>query len=1063
MKRVLLALVACVLPAIAAAQVDRAILSGIVKDPSGAPVAAAAVTVTDLATNIVSKAQTNGEGAYVVVNLPPGQHLVEVEAKGFSKIVQTVLLEVGQRGRLDMNLAVGQVTETVNVAGVTPLINKESAVLGRVVDQTSISKLPLAIRNWDDLLALVPGVQGDRYTEESGSTATGRTGAVNVHGQRSLNNNFMLDGVDNNVISENLQELSTQVSRPSIDAINEFKVVTSPYSAEFGRNPGAAVSVTTKSGSNILHGTAYDYIRNKRFDSINYFAGLAGQSKPDNDQNQFGGNLGGPIAKDRMFFFFDFEGTRIARGVSRAINVPTSLQHTGDFSQTFDSAGKLVTITDPLTGQAFPGNIIPLDRIDPVAQKIIAMVPVPNAGIAGSNFFRQPNVEDNGERYLGRVDLRATNNDTVFVRYINTQRTRFVPGFFGGQIDATDTSAWGRSLLNSQSLVGGWTKILSASLVNEARISWVQGRSDSQQDPFGQNGPELIGLKGVPDSAIINGGITGMVLGSGFGPRWGSPDFLPKFQHTDQVQYVDTLSWLTGRHAFKFGVDIMAPMRDQYMDIPATRGTMYFNGQFTGNSLSDFLLGFPYQVQLSNVYVVDQRHWATNFFVQDDWKATSKLTLNLGLRYDFTTPPLEAQNRVTNFNPDGAGSLIYGKDGSLYDRSTIKPDRNNFAPRIGATYALTETTVLRGGYGIFYNTFEHIGSEDQVSLNPPGLVNNLVSTSSKTVPILYMRDGFPADFLDPTKLDLTRIRLRAQNPDMASMLVHQFGGGVERQLGQQFVASVDFTGTEGRNISRFFDLNTPLLPGSGRPKPYPNFGVLQWRNDDTSSNYRGLEVAVERRMSKGYSYRVSYTLSRSIDQASDHLASGGGATQDPRNIDSLTGYSDYDTRQRFVSTGVWQVPGVGTGAVHAITEGWLLSGIFTTRTGRPFTVTQGNNNLGTGRTGLPDQIGDPNDGPKTPAQWFNLNAFQKVVSGTYGNEKRNQVRGPSWMTLDMSLHRRFPLANRMAATLRWDVFNLTDHRNFGLPNRDINASNAGTITTMAGDPRIMQFAVRLEF
>jgi len=310
--------------ATAAAQVDRATLTGTVHDPSGAVVRDAQVKITSLATNAVSTAKTNSEGTYLVVNLPPGEYLVQVEATGFQRFEQTVSLETGARSRLDLSLAIGSVGETVTVAGVTPLVNTENAVLGTVVDSNEVGKLPLAIRNWDDLLALVPGVQSDRYTEQAGGTASGRTGGVNVHGNRSLQNNFLLDGVANNSFSTNVQELTTQISRPSVDAIDEFKVVTSPYAAEYGWSPGAAIIVNTKSGTNTLHGTAYDFFRNDSLDSNNYFAKKANQPKPTNSQNQFGGNAGGPIVKNKAFYFGDYEGTRIEQGVLRTGRVLTA-------------------------------------------------------------------------------------------------------------------------------------------------------------------------------------------------------------------------------------------------------------------------------------------------------------------------------------------------------------------------------------------------------------------------------------------------------------------------------------------------------------------------------------------------------------------------------------------------------------------------------------------------------------------------------------------------------------------------------------------------------------------
>ena len=427
----------CVGTGIAAAQVDRATLSGVVRDPSGGVIPAATIKVTSLATGVTQDATATNRGTYLVVNLAPGQYLVEGSATGFQTLAQTVALEVGQRGALDLTLPVGGLGETVTVEGITPLLDTQSAVLGSVVSNIEVSKLPLAIRNWDDLLFLLPGVQGDRYTEESGGTATGRTGGLNVHGNRSLQNNFLLDGVDNNSISTNVQELSTQVSRPSVDAIGEFKIVTSPFAAEYGRSPGAAVSVTTKSGTNRLAGTAYYFGRDERFDSNTFFSNRAGLAKPTNNQIQFGGNAGGPIVKSRLFFFGDYEGTRIDRGVIRTGRVPTEAERQGIFSG---------TVIDPLSGQPFANATIPRARFDPVALNILNLVPLPNT-TGGNNFIRQPEVQDDNDRYLARVDFKASGNDSIFGRYSYNDRTRFVPGWFGGVLDGTSTSAWGRNLL----------------------------------------------------------------------------------------------------------------------------------------------------------------------------------------------------------------------------------------------------------------------------------------------------------------------------------------------------------------------------------------------------------------------------------------------------------------------------------------------------------------------------------------------------------------------------------------------------------------------------------------
>lgn len=1032
------------------AQVDRATLTGTVKDPSNAVIPKATVKITGVATGVEQSAVATGDGTYLIVNLTPGEYLVEASASGFQTYAQVVQLQTGQRARIDFSLPVGGLGETVKVEGITPLLDTQSAVVGTVVSQNEVANLPLAIRNWDDLLFTIPGVQGDRYTEQTGTTNAGRTGGVSVHGNRSLQNNFLLDGVDNNSISENVQELSTQVSRPSIDAIDQFKVVTSPFTAEYGRAPGGAVVVTTKSGTNSIRGTAYDYFRNERFDAKSFFANRANQDKAKNDQNQFGFNVGGPIVKNKAFFFGDFEGTRITQGVLRTTRVPTDAERNGVFAS---------AIVDPLTGLPFANNTIPSDRFDPLSRQILALVPSANTS-GTNNFIRQPSVEDNGERYLVKGDLKLGINDSVFVRYIYTDRTRFVPGFFGGVVDGTSTSAWGRNFLKSHSTVAGWTKVLGPTMVNEARVSWARGISDGQQDPFGQAG---VAVPGVPDNPIVAGGIIGVDIGTGTSAlRLGSPNFMPKYQHTDQVQYLDTLSWLRGNHQLKFGADIMAPMNNQFVDIPSTRGNVGFSGQFTGNPLADFLLGYARQAELSNVHLVNQRRYQTAFFVQDDWRVNERLTATLGLRYDFMTPAYEADNAMANFDP-GTATLLQASDGSLQNRTLLKPDRNNFGPRLGLVYQLDDRTVLRGGFGIFYNPLDRIGSEDQLSLNPPGLINNNQNTTSSTTPVLFLRNGFPSNYLDPASIVLSRLLIRAANPDGQNAMFYQSGAGIERQLGRDFVVSADYINNIGRNIAVLRNLNQPLN-GNG-PRPYPNFGHIQWRDQAGSSRYNGVDVSAEKRWSHGYSYRVAYTLSNSRDNSPEHLAATSGRQQDTNNIDGWEGPSDFDVRNRLVANFVVDIP-VGSdrpynlGSVgNAVLGGWTVSGIYTARSGKPFTVTNGSLE---GASWLPDLIGDP-AGNETVDSWFNTAAFERVPAGTFGNAGRNLVRGPGFVTFDMTVQRKIAFTDRFAATLRWDVFNLFDRANFGNPNSDITNTNVNTITTLAGDPRVMQFSVRFQF
>jgi hypothetical protein len=800
-------------------------------------------------------------------------------------------------------------------------------------------------------------------------------------------------------------------------------------------------------------------------DSIDFFSKRANADKPDNKQNQYGGNIGGPLIKDRAFFFADFEGTRITRGVTRLTSVPTADQRAGIFT---------APIKDPTTGQNFASNTIPSNRIDPFAAAIIALVPLPNQPGA-NNFFRTANLLDNSDRLLLRGDWRPNAKDSVFGRYIYSARDREIPGAFGGVIDGTGTSAFGNQTIDTNAFVGGWTRVLSSTKVNELRVSWSRSRSDAVQQSFGLTPPANAQIPGMITNPIVAGGFPGITIdgffgGSGLG-RLGSPDFLPKFQHTDQFEYLDTLSWLRGNHAFKFGADVIAPMKNQYMDVPATRGALRFRNAFTGNPMADFLLGYVSDLQLSNVWVVEQRHWAAMGFAQDDWKVNGNLTLNLGLRYDFITPALEANNNQTNFNPSGSGSLVFARDGSLHDRGLVKPDRNNLAPRIGVVYKLDEKTVLRGGWGIFYNLFDRVGSEDQLALNVPGLVNNSVTQTSGS-PVFFLRQGIPADSfltvpdLNPANGQLRRLRIRAVNDNAPKTTINQASFGVQRELASGIVATADFVYTRGSNLASLVNLNQPLPSASGvndarGPLPYSNFGFIEWRDQNGKSEYQGVDMGLEKRFSKGYAFGVSYTLGNSKDDTSEQLTTQGSNAfpQNARDFSAWYGPSDYDVRHRLTTNFVVNLP-LG----HSVfARDWVYSGIYAWRSGRPFTVNQSGNNVGTNMTGLPNLVGDTH-GPETVDQWFNIAAFQAVPSGTFGNELRNRLRGPTYQSYDMTLQRLIKFNPRYSVTFRWDVFNLFNTTNFGLPNRNLSdATTLGTITSLAGDARIMQLAVRFGF
>jgi len=1022
----------------AAAQVERASVTGTVKDQSDAVVPGATVTAVNVGTNVPAQAVTDAQGGYVIPALIPGEYVVDVELQGFRKSSKRVTLDTGQRARLDFALAVGALEQSVSVEAASPLVNTEQATLGTVISQPEVANLPLSLRNWDDLLGLAAGVQGDRYTEQAGSTAAGRTGGVNVHGIRSLQNNFLLDGLDNNSISENVQELTTQVSRPSVDAIGEFKVVTSAYSAEFGKSPGAAISVTTKSGTNALHGTAYEFLRNDKFNANDFFSIRQGAAKPDHKQNDFGGNLGGPIVKSKAFFFGDVEATRLTQGVIRTTTVPTVNERNGIFSG---------TVRDPQTGLPFANNTIPTERIDPIARQMMDLFPLPNASGA-SNFFRTANTTDNAQRYLVRTDLHFSNSDNMFARYFQSDRDRFIPGNFGGIADGTSTSAWGRQNMKTRTFAAGWNHTVTSSSLNELRFGYNKADSTANHDPFGQTG---INLGGVPLDPRVAGGLPGINFSAG-GYRLGSPDFLPKYQLTDVFQFTDTFTMFRGANQWKFGVDLMAPMRNTFLDVPATRGSVTFRNTFTGQVLGDFLLGYVSDAQLSNLAETHQQLSSYSLYAQDDWKPNDKVTVNAGLRYDFMTPQLERDNHIANFDATGAGRLLTAASGSIEDRALVNPDRNNIAPRIGLTYAPTTQSVFRGGYGIFYNLYDRIGSEDQLSLNVPFLINNLLGpATAASGPLFLLKNGFPGNPLDPAAINIRNVRIRAINPAGDKTYYQQWSGGMQRQLSTYMVVSADYVGTKGSKIWTLRNLNQP--DPVTKALPYPAFGTIEYADQDGSSLYNGLELAVERRFAHPFGFRIAYTLSKATDNAGEHLFTGGSPSflQDARNRDSWEGPADQGTRHRIAANWILDLP-----------YSFNFSGIVTARTGRPFTVTQSSNSVGNLMTGLPNRVGD-GQGAQTVDSWFDKTAFQAVASGVFGNSGRNILLGPGLLNTDIAVQRRFTLSGQTAVELRWEVFNLFNADEFGLPESNISNAAVATITRLAGDPRVMQFALRLVF
>ena len=1112
------------------AQVNTGSLSGRVVDPSGAELPGAQILATGTGTGYTRAVKSLADGDYTMANLPIGNYTLVVTVNGFARYEETVNIGVAERVRLDIHLALGTDTETVDVKESDVYLSQDDASIGMVVTNDTIANTPLYLRNWDDLLRIVPGVQIARYTNQSGATSAGRTGDFNVNGVHSLQNNFILDGIDNNTFSENVQELSTEASHPSVDVISEFNIITNPYSAEYGRGPGAVVSVNTKSGSNQFHGAAFEYLRNQYFDAFDYFTKQTTNVKPENNQNQFGGSLGGPILHDRLFGFFNYEGTRIKQGLSRISTVPLDNERVGDFSPAAAAAAgvapyptvyNLSTCSPPYTAancKPLVNNSFlsdPTAKVDTSVAKLIALFPEPNNKQGGAtypeynNYSRTGGSKDFNDSYDARIDWTASKKDNLFARYNYFNRTRSIPGYFGGLADGTGTSAWGNQALKGYSLVLGWTRVINPETVNDFRFGWVRDTSFGRQEPFSLPQTASDFVPGIPSSPAIGGGVPQTAFTNH--TYLGSPDYLPKSQTPTLYQYADTLSLTRGSHNLKVGVDLLLPMRNIFQDEPGTRGDLYFSGAFSGlgnpsgiTDYADGLFGAPYYAQLTNAAFVDQRLWMASGFVEDDWKATQRLTLNLGLRYDFATPPLEGKNQMANFNPAGKGSLTFAHSGSLADRALVQPNTKNFGPRLGVVYSIYPQTTIRAGYGVYYTLLERIGSENELALNPPFLVNE--TPSSNTTPVLKPEVGFPANFLAPPAVDtasiangsLTNFHLRAVDPSAKIPMVQQWSLGLQREFRAKWLAEVDYVGTKSTHLDLLLDYNQPIIQGNQLTNtvPYPNLGQVEYTSPVGYGNYNGLQASLSRNMSNGFSMHLAYTYSRSLDNTPEELENNPGGPPNGRNQSAWYGPSEFNIPQRVAVSYVYELPfGRGksmlqSGPLSYLLGNWRTSGVYTYYSGAPFTATQGNesslldpygfNSAVPNVVAKPTYIGKPNcwfyysgsstgcaqyasghTNPFTDPSVYDANG--QLASVLVGNGTRNALHSPATNVFDAALIKEIPIVESLRAQLRWEVFNVANHPLLAAPSGDVSSGSGAQITSLSGDQRVMQLAVRIDF
>jgi outer membrane receptor protein involved in Fe transport len=1106
---VLALLLSSLVPAAALAQVTMGTIVGTVTDAQGAAVPGATVTITEVNKGTSSVHATDASGSFVAPFLIPGTYDVAVEVQGFKRYTHKgVVLQVNQRARVDAALELGGLTESTEVIGLAPLTRTDSAELGEVIEERAVRELPLNGRNFAQLVYLVPGVTAGQVGENlSGASTFNPRGSSNFNalGSQANTNAWLVDGIDNNEFTFN-----TVIVQPTVESVREFKVLTGTFSAEFGRGAGV-VSVSTKSGQNEWHGTAFEFLRNEKFDAKNFFA-LPTAPKAPLDRHQFGAALSGPIIKNKTFFFVDYAGIREDRGQVFVNTVPTEAMRRGDFSDYRDRNGNLILIYDPLTSRPnpngtgvirdpFPGNIIPADRLDQVGMNVGSIYPLPNGPGNFDNYTSTVNRTVRDHSFTGRIDHRAGDRDSFFVRFAYEKykldapqgqaacclptppeaASRFDLGPFVAGIQNTRLTTHGAAF--------NWTHLFGPSVVNELRLGYAKTNPETVQSDFGTQASTSLGIQGINVNEFATG-LPNINMGNNMTGLSGGPAFLPVNPKQIHYQFEDTLSWVTGRHSLKGGYRFIlrkpSPFTNTNTRSNITIGANLTNNPQTnspGSTYATLLLGYTTGGQrgfLLDVY--DYTNSEHSLFVQDDWKLSERLTVNLGLRYEVYVPDTERENRLPNYDPEGMRLVYAGETAS--ERANKETRWGNFAPRLGIAWDVTgdSKNVLRAGYGRSYFPIPHAAG-NLLEQNVPNSVSQNYSVETNPLdfsPSRVPRLSNPFPQIVPVKPQTTA-ELNAANP---LVFGHAFSNetphmdtwqvSYERQITNTLMAEVAYAGSKGSNLIWAGNINE-VQPGPGTQvsrrliQPLSNVATILYFDTNNESWYHGLQAKLNKRFSHGLQFLVSYTFSKSLDLAGSP-ASGGGAVGGPQSVTLFhesKGPSGFDVKHRFVTSYVWDLPfGEGRrfangGVLKPILENWQFSGIVTLATGRPFTVFL-NTGVNNGAPSWPNRIGDGKLDNPGPDLWFDINDFAAPPPNTYGDSGRGVLYAPGTQTIDVSLSRTFPIKG-VRLQFRADAFNLFNTPQFGFPNANIGSPTAGRITTTIADNRSMQFALKLDF
>ncbi|MEZ5398096.1 MAG: carboxypeptidase regulatory-like domain-containing protein [Bryobacteraceae bacterium] len=1056
---------------------QTASVTGRVTDASGAIIPVATVTITNIATAVDRTSGVNESGYYTFALLQPGRYQIRVESTGFKSVTRSGLIfETDQRAELNFTLEVGALTEQIEVTANLAQLNTVEASRGQVIENRRIVEMPLNGRNYNQLALLSAGTVQP--------LAGARMEGFSVNGMRVSQNNFQLDGVDNNGIELAGAQRRSEMVQPSIDAIQEFKVQTNSYAAEFGRAMGAVVNVTTKSGTNDIHGTVFEFLRNEKLDARNFFTPV-GAAKPPFKRNQYGYTIGGPIyipkvvdGRNRFFFFTDWEGTKVRESSTITSTIPTAQMRTGDFSQLNR------TLRDPQAGNApFPGARIPSARIDPVANTLVDLYPGPQQGGIANNFVNiAPRIQD-VTRWDVRIDTNVTANDNVFWRLSkqnlnNPVSLALPPPAYGGGFDF---------ITEGYNTGATWNHIWSPSLIQSVRGAW--NFALFKRDNPGQTNGELLNRKyGIPGgNQDIPGGFSAMGI-TGY-RQLGIGGFNPVDRDSQNRQLVSDLTWTHGRHTVKGGANLLRSQNNIY-NIRTEIGGYTFNARYTGDGMADFLLGMASQYAWNTPIQVDLRMWNLGFYVQDDWKVTPRLTVNLGLRYEVVLPFVDKRDRMGIFdtytNPASPRLIFAGSEGNdRYNRAMYHTDKNNWMPRVGFAYKLTEKTALRAGYGIFYTYLEPFGDAEYLIGNPPNAFGvNLAS--SATTPAVFLRNG-PA----PGALTLERaVGLTFVSYERRADLgyAQQWNVNIQREFGKDWLFETGYSGSRGVHLlMRFEDNFSPPGPGNINAKrpilaaaiPGTNIvssplGPVQGYKNNANSSYHALVTRVEKRFSQGFTLLTSYGWSKTMGDTCGNAAAGntsGCGYQDTRYLNLEKSVDNQDVPHRFVLSGIYDLPfGRGKqfgGGMHpvanAIAGGWGIGSIVTWASGRPYSLTVQGNPANTGSIGVvnrPDLVGDPNAGERTLARDFNTAAFVPNAQFRIGNVGRNTMRQRSIFGWDFSAMKNFRLHERLNLQFRFEAFQFTNTPRFGQAGNVVGANAFGRISG-ADTPRNLQFGLKL--